>query len=200
MSRTGTQRRFIVKKALVLSLFVMLGLAFASAVAWAGPTIGGMYLDYDEDVAGSEGLLPAFGISYVHEFGSSWGAFENFLLTDLVIHMGDPWEFAFAGYLDLQATYDFTLYAVEDTPVFVIRPGAGFILPINFAAAPSLFVFGIDDPGVAVSAALVVPYVTIRGEIFYSAKGFGWAAGASIDYFDIAALFRTNKDTTEASK
>lgn len=189
------------KKALVISLMVLVGLLFASSVmtAWAGPTVGITYLDYDEDVAGSEWLL-TLGFSYVHEFGSSLGALGNFKLTDLVIH-SDPWEFAIAGYIDVQGTYDFTLYAVKDMPIFVLRPGVGFILPLELAMLTDApFAFAIHDPAVVGSMSLVVPYLTLRGEVFYSAKGFGWAAGASIDWFDWAPLFRTNKDTTEASK
>lgn len=186
------------KRALALSLCVMLGLLMGSVMtAWAGPTVGFTYLNYDEDV-GEAMLLPAYGISYVHEFGRSLGGWGDFKITDVVFHVVHPWEFAFAGYLDVQATYDITLFAVDDVPVIVFRPGCGFVLPLELAVLPT-FAFGINDPGLVASAALILPYeFTIRGEVFYSAKGFGWALGGSFDLFGLESLFRRTDTVGDA--
>ena len=168
------------KKALVL-----LALCAVAWAAFAGPTVTVESLWYGDDWQ----MVWGAGISYVSD--ENWGGFAEFKFLGVNYQSGDEWNFAFVGIPDLQLTYDVPLYTVGGEDALVFRPGLGVILPFALGASGEAFACAINDIGLAVSVAFVVPYdITIRGEMFYNVQGVSWGLGVTLDWFGLAELFR----------
>ena len=171
------------KKALV----VVLALCAVAWAAFAGPTTSLESIWYGDQWQMAWGA----GISYVSD--ESWGGFAEFKFCALDYASGDEWHLMLTGLPDVQLTYDVPLYAVQGESVLILRPGVGMILPFYLGVADKTFCCAINDPGLAISMALVVPYdITLRGELFINSVGASWGLGVTVDWFGLAKLFRSD--------
>jgi len=179
----------MMKRAIVLVLVLC---ALVSAVAWAGPTVTLESLWYGDEWQ----MVWGVGISYVSD--NSWGTFGEFKFVGIDYANGDDWHFALIGIPDVQLTYDIPLYTVSGQDVLVVRPGLGVILPFTIGAGGEAFACAINDPGLAASVALVIPYdITIRGEAFFNTQGVSWGLGLTVDLFGLSTLFRGPQAVSE---
>lgn len=171
------------KRVLVVALMLC-------AVAWAafaGPTVTYESLWYGEGWQ----MVWGVGMSYVSD--ENWGGFADFKFLGMEYESGDEWNFALVAIPDLQFTYDLSLYEAGGESVLILRPGLGAILPFAIGASGEAFGGAINDIGLAVSLALVVPYdITIRGEMFYNAAGVSWGLGLTLDWFGLEDMFRSD--------